>query len=95
MTLLKPTSTLHHHHHHHHHDQVILLWFVLDALTHLSIEFGYVVLALGPTAERSSGLMGKLLHSHAALPNREVDFTVFPSINTGFIWREYSRADKR
>ena len=34
------------------------MWFVIDAFTHLSIELGYVLVALGPTARRSDSLMG-------------------------------------
>ena len=39
-------------------EKVALVWFLLDAFTHLTIELGYVVLALTTTAERSDTYMG-------------------------------------
>lgn len=34
------------------------LWFIIDGFTHLSIELGYVLVALGPMARKSDSLMG-------------------------------------
>ena len=39
-------------------ETVTLLWFLIDAFTHLSIELGYVWLALGKTAKYSDSFMG-------------------------------------
>ena len=51
-------------------EKLALLWYIIDANTHLTIELGYVWLALTTTAEKTDSFLG-------------------------FIWREYSRADKR
>jgi len=40
-------------------NQVTFLWFLIDGFTHLSIELGYVLVALGPTARRSDSYMGE------------------------------------
>jgi hypothetical protein len=50
--------------------QVAFSWFVLDAITHLSIELGYVLLALGPTARASPSFMGFLWREYARADSR-------------------------
>lgn len=46
-------------------EKVSLLWFSIDAFTHLTIELGYVYLALGETARRSDSAMGKIWREYA------------------------------
>eukprot|EP00981_Chlorochromonas_danica_P009334 scaffold2621_cov164-Ochromonas_danica.AAC.3 len=46
-------------------EKVSLLWFSIDAFTHLTIELGYVCLALGDTARRSDTAMGKIWREYA------------------------------
>lgn len=41
-------------------DAVCVVWFALDAFTHLAIEGSYVALALGPTAAKSSSLFAAI-----------------------------------
>ncbi|RYY73888.1 hypothetical protein EON63_19875 [archaeon] len=41
-------------------EKLTLVWFILDAFTHLSIELGYVVLALGETANKSDTYLGHI-----------------------------------
>jgi hypothetical protein len=35
-------------------DSIALIWFVIDAFTHLTIEFGYLWLALTTTGRQKS-----------------------------------------
>jgi hypothetical protein len=37
---------------------ITLFWFIIDAFTHLTIELGYVVLALTETAAKSRNYLG-------------------------------------
>lgn len=46
-------------------DIVCLVWFLIDAFTHLSIELGYVVLALTNTAEKSDSVLGWIWREYA------------------------------
>lgn len=39
---------------------ITLIWFILDAFTHLTIELGYVWLALTTTAERTDSYLGHI-----------------------------------
>lgn len=41
-------------------EKLSLVWFVLDAFTHLTIELGYVYLALGETARKSDTYLGHI-----------------------------------
>lgn len=50
--------------------QITLVWFILDAFTHLSIEAGYVFLALGPTANQSSSYMAFIWREYARADSR-------------------------
>lgn len=50
--------------------QITLVWFVLDAFTHLSIEAGFVFLALGPTAKHSSSCMAFIWREYARADSR-------------------------
>jgi hypothetical protein len=40
------------------HEMLVLVWYVIDAITHLTIELGYVILALTTTAEKTDSFMG-------------------------------------
>ena len=42
----------------HFHEWLVVAWYMIDALTHLTIEFAYVVLALTSTAEKTNSFMG-------------------------------------
>ena len=46
-------------------EQLRLLWFAIDALTHLTIELGYVWLALTTTAAKSDSYMGYIWREYA------------------------------
>ena len=39
-------------------DKVTLVWFLIDAFTHLTIELGYVYLALNSTASKTDNFLG-------------------------------------
>lgn len=54
----------------HHTSQITFFWFLLDAFTHLSIEAGYVLLALGPTAKHSSSYMAFIWREYARADSR-------------------------
>lgn len=41
-------------------EQVALVWFLIDSFTHLSIELGYVYLALTSTAAKSDTYLGHI-----------------------------------
>ena len=41
-------------------EKICLIWFVIDAFTHLSIELGYVFLALTSTAKRADNYLGHI-----------------------------------
>jgi hypothetical protein len=41
-------------------EKVTFIWFLLDVITHLTIELGYVWVALGETAEKSDTYMGEV-----------------------------------
>lgn len=41
-------------------DKLCLIWFVIDAFTHLSIELGYVCLALTTTAQKTDSYLGHI-----------------------------------
>lgn len=41
-------------------EKVAFVWFVIDSFTHLSIELGYVYLALTETAARSNSYLGHI-----------------------------------
>ncbi len=49
----------------HFHDILIVLWYIMDAGTHLSIELGYVILALTCTAEKSDTPLGWLWREYS------------------------------
>ena len=51
-------------------DKVTLGWFVIDAFTHLTIEFGYLYLALTTTAKESSSFMAKIWNEYARADSR-------------------------
>ncbi len=51
-------------------DAVCLVWFVLDAFTHLVIEASYVALALGPTAANSSSPFGAIWREYGRADKR-------------------------
>ena len=44
----------------HFHELVTLVWYIIDAITHLTIELAYVVIALGDTAEKTDNFFGWL-----------------------------------
>lgn len=41
-------------------EKVALVWFIIDAFTHLTIELGYVYLALTTTANKSDTYLGHI-----------------------------------
>ena len=41
-------------------EKLCFIWFVLDAFTHLTIELGYVCLALSKTAEKTDNFLGHI-----------------------------------
>jgi hypothetical protein len=49
----------------HFHEWLALSWYTIDALTHLTIEFAYVVLALTSTAEKTDSFMGWLWREYS------------------------------
>ena len=49
----------------HFHEWLVLAWYMIDALTHLTIEFAYVVLALTSTAEKTNSFMGWLWREYS------------------------------
>lgn len=51
-------------------DRLALLWFVLDAITHLTIELGYVILALTTTAEKSNTYLGWIWREYGRADSR-------------------------
>jgi hypothetical protein len=51
-------------------EQVCLVWFIIDAFTHLTIELGYVYLALTDTAEKSDSFMGEIWRQYARADHR-------------------------
>jgi hypothetical protein len=54
-------------------EKLRLWWFFIDAFTHLTIELGYVLLALGSTAQKSDTFMGSVWRQYArADPRWEV-----------------------
>lgn len=50
--------------------QVALVWFIIDAFTHLSLELSYVLLALGPTAEKSDSMFAFVWREYARADKR-------------------------
>jgi hypothetical protein len=51
-------------------EAITLVWFVIDALTHLTIELGYVWTALGPTAAKDPSLMGFIWREYGRADKR-------------------------
>ena len=51
-------------------DKVTLVWFSIDALTHLTIELGYLVLALTTTAAKSDSFLAKIWKEYARADRR-------------------------
>ena len=51
-------------------DKVALVWFFVDALTHLTIELGYLHLALTTTAVKSSSFLAKIWNEYARADRR-------------------------
>jgi hypothetical protein len=51
-------------------DAVCLVWFALDAFTHLVIEASYVALALGPTAAKSRSPFGAIWREYGRADKR-------------------------
>ena len=49
----------------HFHELLVVGWYMIDALTHLTIEFAYVVLALTSTAEKTDSFMGWLWREYS------------------------------
>ena len=47
------------------HEQLVLAWYAIDAMTHLTIELAYVVLALTGTAEKTDSFMGWLWREYS------------------------------
>lgn len=47
------------------HEILVLAWYIIDAMTHLTIELAYVVLALTTTAEKSDSFMGWLWREYS------------------------------
>lgn len=41
-------------------EKITIVWFLIDAFTHLTIELGYVYLALGETARKSDSYLGHI-----------------------------------
>ncbi len=41
-------------------EKLCLIWFLIDAFTHLSIELGYVYLALTTTAKKTDNYLGHI-----------------------------------
>lgn len=54
----------------HFHDKVTICWYVIDAFTHLSIELGYLILALTSTAEKSDTHLGWLWREYGRADHR-------------------------
>jgi hypothetical protein len=51
-------------------EKITLVWFLIDAFTHLTIEFGYVVLALGETAKKSDTYLGHIWREYGRADSR-------------------------
>lgn len=47
-----------------------MVWFIIDAFTHLSLELSYVLLALGPTAEKSDSMFAFVWREYARADKR-------------------------
>ena len=69
-------------------DTVSLVWFLLDCFTHLTIELGYVYLALTTTAAKTPTFLGHIWREYGRADRRWVvrDVTVISiEIATVFI----------
>jgi hypothetical protein len=51
-------------------EYVMLCWFILDAFTHLTIELGYVYLALTTTAQKSDTFLGHIWREYGRADSR-------------------------
>ena len=69
-------------------DLVTVIWFALDAGTHLTIEAAYLYLALGTTGEKSTIIIIQMINYFLRIAAKSDSFF-------GHIWREYGRADSR
>lgn len=52
------------------HEAVILVWYILDAITHLTIELGYVFLALTSTANHTDNFLGHIWREYGRADSR-------------------------
>ena len=54
----------------HWHEWLVLAWYLIDAMTHLTIELAYVILALTSTAEKTDSFMGWLWREYSRADTR-------------------------
>lgn len=52
------------------HELVLLIWYSIDAFTHLTIELGYVCLALTTTANYSDTFLGHIWREYGRADSR-------------------------
>jgi hypothetical protein len=57
-------------------DQLCIVWFIIDGLTHLTIEAGYLWVAMGPTAAKSDTFMGFVWREYGRADHRCVTVPV-------------------
>jgi hypothetical protein len=51
-------------------EKLCLVWFLIDAFTHLSIELGYVYLAMTTTAQKADNYLGHIWREYARADTR-------------------------
>lgn len=49
---------------------ISIIWFTIDAFTHLTIELGYVILALTTTAEKTDNYLGHIWREYGRADSR-------------------------